>query len=102
MVLVKKKINKRSTCVLHLCCGDGWKKEAGCPFCGFSMLVFPSNFILTKKALCMCAEVVSVRGASESPGKAEIAQGNLCQNLVLLRSFRDLSRLLTSELCVHV
>lgn len=43
MALVKKKNNERSTCVLHLCCGDGSKKKVGCPFCGFSILVSPSN-----------------------------------------------------------
>lgn len=62
----------------------------------------PVILVLTKKPLCTCAEVVLARGASESTGKAEIAQGNLCQNLVLLGSLRDVSRLLTSELCVYV
>lgn len=94
MALVKKKIMKEVlvyfTCVVEM----GQRRRWVVLFVDYLYWFLPVILVLTQKPLCTCAEVVLVRGASESTGKAEIAQGNLCENLVLLGSLRDVSRVL--------
>lgn len=78
-------------------------EEGGLSFLWILCWFYPVILVLTKKTLCLCAEAVVVRGASEGTGKAEIAQGNPCQNLELLGSLTVLPRLLQNylpKLCV--
>lgn len=84
MALVKKKKLMKEVLVYFTCVVEMGRRRWVVLFVDCLYWFLPVILVLTKKPLCTCAEVVLARGASESTGKAEIAQGNLCQNLGII------------------